>query len=195
MISKKEILYQAKKLFNEKGYSHVTMRDISDSLGISVGNLTYHYAKKQDILQAIMTETLSGLLLPEIKDLYSLDLFMDNLIGTLETERFYFSEYVEMRQFHPDSDQNIAKLIQRFHAGLNFLREQGLFHETFTPAVQKSLVDMMFLAHLAWICEPERKKSEFIQSHWILFYSYLSEKGKREYEEEIAPTIKMKNEG
>ena len=96
MISKKEILYQAKKLFNEKGYSHVTMRDISDSLGISVGNLTYHYAKKQDILQAIMTETLSGLLLPEIKDLYSLDLFMDNLIGSLETERFYFSEYVRL---------------------------------------------------------------------------------------------------
>lgn len=53
---KKQIIEKAIELFNEKGYESVTMRDISGALQISVGNLTYHFKKKDDILYAIMIE-------------------------------------------------------------------------------------------------------------------------------------------
>lgn len=47
----REIIYKnSVRLFNERGYSYVTMREIAAECGISVGNLTYYYPKKEDLL-------------------------------------------------------------------------------------------------------------------------------------------------
>lgn len=47
----KEIIAEAsRELFNAEGYQKVTMRQIADRCGISVGNLTYHYPHKEDLL-------------------------------------------------------------------------------------------------------------------------------------------------
>lgn len=40
-----KILETAIELFNKKGYAYVTLRDISDALNISPGNLTYYFKK------------------------------------------------------------------------------------------------------------------------------------------------------
>ena len=40
------ILDTAKRLFNERGYNGVSLKDIADELNISKGNLTYHFRKK-----------------------------------------------------------------------------------------------------------------------------------------------------
>lgn len=50
---KEEIITQARLLFQEYGYDDVSMRQIASACNISVGNLTYHYAKKEDILMTI----------------------------------------------------------------------------------------------------------------------------------------------
>lgn len=47
----KQIIAEAsRELFNSEGYQKVTMRQIADRCGISVGNLTYHYPHKEDLL-------------------------------------------------------------------------------------------------------------------------------------------------
>ena len=51
---RESIIETAVALFNERGYGSVSLRDISGALGISVGNLNYYFAKKQDLLRAIM---------------------------------------------------------------------------------------------------------------------------------------------
>ena len=53
---REDIITTATALFNKRGYHRVGMRDIAADLGISTGNLTYHFPKKQDILQAIMEQ-------------------------------------------------------------------------------------------------------------------------------------------
>ena len=50
---REKIVDTAQAMFLEKDYDSVTMRDIAGRLGISVGNLTYHYPKKEDILMTI----------------------------------------------------------------------------------------------------------------------------------------------
>lgn len=50
---KTDILETARKLFNEQGYNGVSMRDIAGALGISVGNLTYYFKRKEDLLEAV----------------------------------------------------------------------------------------------------------------------------------------------
>lgn len=51
---KEEIIKVATKLFKEKGYSAVTMRDIAKSMGIKAASLYNHINSKQDILKTII---------------------------------------------------------------------------------------------------------------------------------------------
>ncbi len=51
---KEEIIKTAAKLFKEKGYSAVTMRDIATVMGIKAASLYNHISSKQDILKDII---------------------------------------------------------------------------------------------------------------------------------------------
>lgn len=53
---KEEIINTAAKLFNEKGYSAVTMRDLATEMGIKAASLYNHIDSKQDILKAIIID-------------------------------------------------------------------------------------------------------------------------------------------
>ncbi|MBC3847493.1 TetR/AcrR family transcriptional regulator [Winogradskyella echinorum] len=51
---KEEIVRVAAKLFKEKGYSAVTMRDLAKAMGIKAASLYNHIKSKQDILKTII---------------------------------------------------------------------------------------------------------------------------------------------
>ncbi len=51
---KEEIVRVAAKLFKEKGYSAVTMRDLAKAMGIKAASLYNHIDSKQTILQTII---------------------------------------------------------------------------------------------------------------------------------------------
>lgn len=51
---KNEIINTAAKLFKEKGYSAVTMRDIATSMGMKAASLYNHISSKQEILKEII---------------------------------------------------------------------------------------------------------------------------------------------
>jgi AcrR family transcriptional regulator len=53
---KKEIINVAAKLFKEKGYSAVTMRDIAHAMDIKAASLYNHIKSKQEILVLIIIE-------------------------------------------------------------------------------------------------------------------------------------------
>lgn len=44
------IFRESVRLWNEKGYENVSMRDIAGACNIGTGNLTYYFPKKEDIL-------------------------------------------------------------------------------------------------------------------------------------------------
>ena len=49
-----EIIQTATKLFKEKGYSAVTMRDLASAMGMKAASLYNHINSKQDLLKAII---------------------------------------------------------------------------------------------------------------------------------------------
>lgn len=51
---KQEIIQTAARLFKEKGYSAVTMRDLAAGMGIKAASLYNHISSKQDILKEII---------------------------------------------------------------------------------------------------------------------------------------------
>ena len=51
--TKNKICRLAKVLFNERGYDHVSLRDIADAANMTVGNLSYHFPKKEMLILTI----------------------------------------------------------------------------------------------------------------------------------------------
>ena len=52
--TKERILNTALEMFSEKGYSAVSMRDISGAVGIRASSLYYYFKGKQDIIDALI---------------------------------------------------------------------------------------------------------------------------------------------
>lgn len=52
--TKNNIIQKAIDLFNEHGTAAVSLNSLADALGISTGNLQYHYHNKEEILRAIL---------------------------------------------------------------------------------------------------------------------------------------------
>lgn len=52
------LLYQAAGLFREKGYERTTVRDLAAAVGIQSGSLFHHFRTKEEILKAVMVETI-----------------------------------------------------------------------------------------------------------------------------------------
>ncbi len=50
------ILGAARTLFNERGLENVSLRNIADELDISIGNLTYHFKRRDDIVFELYLE-------------------------------------------------------------------------------------------------------------------------------------------
>lgn len=53
---KKEITATAAKLFNQRGFSAVTMRDLAQEMGIKAASLYNHIRSKQEILELILIQ-------------------------------------------------------------------------------------------------------------------------------------------
>lgn len=51
--TKQKILIKSLELFNSKGVSKTSLRTIADEVEISVGNLQYHFKKREDIIEAL----------------------------------------------------------------------------------------------------------------------------------------------
>lgn len=54
---KDKILESAKKKFTEKGYDAISLRAIAEEAGTTIGNLTYHYPQKEDLIAAIQKDS------------------------------------------------------------------------------------------------------------------------------------------
>lgn len=54
--TREKILQTALKLFNMNGLAQVTIRQIAIEMGISSGNLNYHFRKKEEIIEALYFE-------------------------------------------------------------------------------------------------------------------------------------------
>lgn len=52
------LLGEAARLFRDKGYERTTVRDLAAAIGIQSGSLFHHFRSKEDILKAVMVETI-----------------------------------------------------------------------------------------------------------------------------------------
>ncbi|MFT5757054.1 MAG: AcrR family transcriptional regulator [Alteromonadaceae bacterium] len=98
MKTRDKIIQASIALFNEQGERNVTTNHIAADLGISPGNLYYHFRNKEDIILSIYEEYARSLLLesmpevnPNVKPLDAIILYMDVVFHAMMKFRFFYS--------------------------------------------------------------------------------------------------------
>lgn len=191
--TKDNILYESLNLFNVKGESEVTMRDIATACGISLGNLAYHYKNKSFIVSALFRNMINerNQIFKKVKELprfQTLNEQLEPLIQLNYKYRFFYLDATTIERAHP----NIGRLQQRYarflinyvHAAVEYTvatenmkseRIVGHYHKL----AEMSWTLFNFSIQRARILEgTENIDAKMIRLElWNVFYPYLTEKG------------------
>ncbi|WP_085300505.1 TetR/AcrR family transcriptional regulator [Cognaticolwellia mytili] len=129
MKTRDKIIQASIVLFNEQGERNVTTNHIAADLGISPGNLYYHFRNKEDIILSIYEEYARSLLIetmpevsPDVEPLDAIILYMDVVFQAMMKFRFFYSnlpvllaknpllhdKYVEVQSF---ISQRVSELL------------------------------------------------------------------------------------
>ena len=137
-----DILATARELFTRYGYHHVSMRSISDAMGISVGNLTYHFPRKADLADALLEQELQRVLMAPRPGLDALDQCLRGMLSSLLENARLFSDAAMFLSL-PALAMLLAMLQAQADAGLLDLEDKP-------ASALDDLTDLLMYCHLGW---------------------------------------------
>ncbi|MEP6996824.1 MAG: TetR/AcrR family transcriptional regulator [Betaproteobacteria bacterium] len=117
--TRERIVLTGLQLFNRDGAPHVTTADIADEMGISPGNLYYHFRNKDEIIAllfAAFEQRLEGLFVApagRLADVEDLWLFLHLLFEAMWDYRFLYRDLDEIMSRNRKLEARFARLIGR----------------------------------------------------------------------------------
>lgn len=198
MDTKDKIIKASIKLFNQDGISKVTLRQIAAEIGISHGNLAYHYPNKKAILEEVYTQMdkeMDKRVLPEkanINLIHYNGLFR-SISNFQKRHSFFYMDMLEIARQYPE-------IINRYRTTIKKRRKQ--FSLMFSTLIEKKLIKpepeiryYEFLTHAIWVmstywlqqkkilgeAHPAINSNEAIDHIWKILLPHLTEKGIQEY--------------
>lgn len=203
MSTRVKILNEARKLFNQKGFDRITPRQIAAKIGISDGNLRYHFRTKDDLAEALFNELVdtigkeleSGatgeLNMKVMKDLLSA------MLKNFYEYRFLVQDLVTFLKHHPRIRRTFNRITEERMRMLeifisSFIREGYLVGDPYPGHYKKLMENMLIVTHF-WINGSELfyhgPKKEIVAHYsdtiFSIMYPYLTSKGKQE----LAPIV------
>ena len=159
--AKEKICKHAKHLFNEKGYNNVSLRDIAEAAGTTIGNLTYHFPLKEDLIFAIQEELYTEFLTDYVDKENESVLFEKMLTSFLSINKsrdnntFFYRNIVELSQESKLISRNIEDFRTRvYHYYLSCflnLREHDIMRSDITIKQYETLAYIIVnMAHI-WV--------------------------------------------
>lgn len=185
--TRQEILAAARALFAEKGFNGVSTRDIAETLGISKGNLTYYFKKKEDIMEALIAEAAPRPQVAAPATLAELDAFLLDIQRSVEENGFYFWHHTQLAQTSPEIhrlqaavyESNVATLGEVFSRLLG----DGLLRAEDYEGEFSLAIDTLLLASVYWLPFTRLRggPASFRRQAWSILHPLLSEKGRAAY--------------
>jgi AcrR family transcriptional regulator len=182
--TRQEILAAGKKLFNERGYNAVSVRDIADALGISKGNLTYYFKKKEHIVEAIITESTGGPPSEAPKNFADLDCFLLDIQQVVQANAYYFWHITQLAQLSPKIHAKQRKVYRTNVALLSGAFESfvkaGLIRKEQFPGERRRVIDLILLSSIYWLpfCALKQEPAEYRKHAWSILYPLMTRRGK-----------------
>lgn len=190
------ILQHALKVFNTKGIEYAGVREIAKDLNLRVGNVTYYFPTKDDIVVALGQELreLNSLTIQEIDGL--------NMLGFLGMYRQVFENHYKYRclfiSFVQQFERNkkirtdyLRTQKQRFSTlkkNITELMENGYLHEDISPSQIEYIISSIALTSRFWLSEARITYRTFskekVLKHYLtlithLLLPYSTETGKK----------------
>lgn len=196
--TKRKILATALALFNQQGVTEVPLRLIADKLDISVGNLQYHFKKREEIISALyreIVERIDQLVLP-FEDL-SLDFIWQasgQVMSIFYEYRFFLIEFVTITRQYPDIKRQYAALSVRrtkqFMMLVDVFVELGFLRKPILNEEYQKLYRRIEILSNFWLSANLihhdtlhlDTEIEFKRQLQYMIYPYFTEKGIKEYE-------------
>ena len=197
--TKERILKVSLELFNTKGLSKIKLRTIANKMGISQGNLNYHFKKREDILEALYFRLIQSLnqRISEIDEadniLKALLVLSETVMLELYEYRFILLDFVQiMREnerikLHFRALQELRK--KQFLLFFDLLINKGLMRKEKLPNEYNNLYKRLQILGDFWMSSAEISQNH-VDKEAILKYKeiinqtifpYLTKKGKKEY--------------
>ena len=187
MKTRDKILYTARLLFNARGIAEVSSRNVSDELGISYGNLCYHFHKKADIvhqlymdMQTELDQEMSNLQ----AEILGFDFMVQSLRRMLEVMhkyKFVFLDLTLITRKYPKIKAHATRQYQnRMMIGrqlFNFLMQEGYVREVKREGHNEMLVHNFLMILNFWVLDAElydKEADELKVDHYLeLLYSFV----------------------
>ena len=150
------IVASALGLFNRFGEPNVAATVVAADLGISPGNLYYHYPGKEDIVNHLFGQYLNDLqaLLPasqDVKDLEDAWFFMHSLFELVWRYRFLYRDLNDLLSKYRQLEQQVKQVLANKHAAfltlLKRMTDQGLLTQN---ATERDSSATQMLVMLTW---------------------------------------------
>lgn len=181
----------ARELFNEYGYKNISMRDIAKKLNISVGNLTYYFKKKEDLIEEVVMykhRKYKGILL--LKSLDDLNnLFLD-MLNTQNENIYYFKHFDELAEISSKIYEIQLATLNKIEKILKECFEELQRKNLVQKVKPKSQIDNLIKCILTVIIyKPIKTKDlnkqdnidSIISCLWSMIFMYLTDEGKDMY--------------
>jgi len=194
------ILETALDLFNTQGLSKVRLRTIANKMGISQGNLNYHFKKREDIIEALYFQLVKNIddsmsNLQESTDV--LQLLVDisqSIMFNFFQYRFFLLDFVQIMRENKKIKAHYSQLSiqreQQFSMLFNLLIENDLMREEILPNEYKYLYKRFQILGNFWISDAEISNTKITKKTISLYseilnqaiFPYLTAKGQKKYQ-------------
>ena len=187
--TKQKILDTARGLFNERGYNAVSLQDIADALNISKGNLTYHFGKKEELMEALLRENQIEELPNSLHTLRDLDEAFRTMEKVVGQHSYYFLNYAQFSQLSESISEmqktNYRSIQEILLQGFRNLRDAGLLRPEAFTGEYDCIVDILCMAIIYWspftLMQRSIAASADYRFHaWGVIYGLLTDKGRLE---------------
>ena len=185
---REEILLTARDLFSRHGFAKVSLRDIAGELGISVGNLTYYFPRKADLVDAVLDEFRRASLpeghAPEdLGELVEFLLLYEQLIEEKVLQLHECPPVTEGSHMATLQTKAAKQLSQLWGQILENLTAAGLITAPAYPGQHEDLSTTLQMIFRHWV---SFARTEAVIGHahsvrasiWAILYPYLTEAGK-----------------
>lgn len=211
MTTKERILTAARELFNQHGTEPITTRHVAKELGMSHGNLCYHYPSREALITALYFQ-LVGEFDRQLGSMQGKPVSIRNLFNSLEQTfqvqhqyRFLMLDFAGiMRRIEPIRT-HFRKLFEQRKLQLLFLLNQlvaqGLMQPELRPGQFGHYLTHFYILTDFWLAEAEilyqgpesEKVRHYVETFAFMLLPMLTEKGKADFEEVLKENYHLPN--
>ncbi|MFK7932433.1 MAG: TetR/AcrR family transcriptional regulator [Saprospiraceae bacterium] len=197
--TKQKIMDETICLFNKHGFANVTTSRIAETLGISLGNLTYHFPKKGSLVEAIYQQLVTELrvLLTNYRqhpDFLSIDGQLRGFYKFQIKYRFFYVDTLEIGRAFPkiglQHQAHINMQIQAISATFAFNVDKGNLINDVPANTYKRVAHSIWMMTALWTYQllirgkmDTDSENAMLESAWNLIRPYFTEGGQRVYNE------------